>query len=54
MSKRAEALAEAIHEVADIAVNFNGYADDSEESDRRSQSRDKLEAEISKVVAARG
>lgn len=41
---------DAIHEVADAAINPEGYADDSEESDRRAERRDRLESTITDAV----
>lgn len=45
-----EALNEAIHEVADLAVNPSGYADDPDESEKRAERRDKLEVALRNVV----
>ena len=41
-----------IHELADAVVNSGGYADDPDESDRRSELRDKLEATLTELVRA--
>lgn len=39
-----------IHEIADATVNWGGYADEAEDSDKRSDKRAALEQEIREVV----
>lgn len=46
------ALDEAVHEVADIVVNFGGYADDAAESDARADKRERIERAIHALLAA--
>lgn len=43
---------EAAHELADAAMNPTGYADDSDESDRRAAKRDALESALVCMVEA--
>ncbi len=51
MSKeQREAVGAAAHELADVAVNWGGYADEGAESDARAVRRDELEARL--VAAA--
>lgn len=44
-------LAELVHEVADLVVNGNGYADDPAVTEARWVRRDALESAISGVVS---
>lgn len=39
-----------LHEAADTAVNFGGYADDPDEYERRSMQRGELEYALNAVV----
>jgi cAMP phosphodiesterase len=45
-------LGEQIHEVADLAINPDGYADDVETSARHNHQRQQLEALLRAVVEA--
>lgn len=50
LSKEAH-ISGLIHELADVVVNWGGYADDAEESAKRSRDRDALAALLRKTIA---
>lgn len=43
---KAAEIGNLVHELADAAVNWGGYADDAEDSDRRRAARDALEIKL--------
>ncbi len=52
MSSKDAALNDAIHEVADIVVNWGGYADDPDEANFRAGQRDAVESAIRTAVSS--